>query len=172
MTTKTWMFLWSLLICIISSCGYNFVGMGSALPTDIKELDIPLFANKTSHTGIENTITNALIREFNRSKRLRVVHAELADAVILGVVKAISASPLTYSETKVVIENRLTLYMDVTMKRNDNGKILWRDPNISHYQDYSVVSDITQSERNKEEAIVKVVEILSQKIHNRIFENF
>lgn len=161
-----------LMIILIPACGYNFVGLGSALPSDIKTLEIPLFVNKTSHAGIENTFTNSLIREFNRRKRLRVVQKKDADAVILGIVKRMKESPLSYSQTNVVIENRLILYLDVTMKRKDNEKILWRDPNLSGYEDYTVAPDITISEKNKEEAIFKLAEILSGRIHIRIFESF
>lgn len=169
---RTWISLSSLVIVLITSCGYNFAGMGSGLPKDIKKIEIPLFVNKTSYARIENTFTNALIREFNQRKRLKVVQEKDADAVVSGVIKALRDFPLSYSSTRTVIENRVTLILDVTVKRKDNEEILWRDPNLSDYQDYSVVSNITVSEQNKELAILKIAEILSQKIHNRIFESF
>ncbi len=169
---RVWRPLFYLVIMLIPSCGYNFAGMGSGLPEDIKKLEIPLFRNKTSHAGIENAFTNSLIREFNQSKRLRVVQKKDADAVIFGVVKVLKDSPLSYSPTKTVIENRLTLYLDVTLKRSASKEIIWRDSNLSGSEDYTVASDITTSERNKDEAILKIAKILSERIHNRIFESF
>ncbi|MEM2983359.1 MAG: LptE family protein, partial [Candidatus Bathyarchaeia archaeon] len=150
---------------IFQACGYSFVGMGSGLPPDIKKVAIPIFTNQTAETRIENIMTDLLIREFNRSKRLQVVTEKDADAIILGTVKAITISPISYSPARVVVENRITLYIDVVMKRRGEEEILWKDPNLSGYYDYQVVSDIPVSERNKEEAILKAAEVLSQRIH-------
>jgi hypothetical protein len=165
-------FITIVFILFIQSCGYNFVGMGSALPPDIKKVAIPIFLNQTAETKIENIMTELLIREFNRSRRLQVVLEKDADAIIFGTVKAITISPISYSPARIVIENRLTLYLDVVMKRKGSEEILWRDSNLSGYYDYPVVSDLTISEKNKEEAILKAAEVLSQRIHNRIFESF
>jgi hypothetical protein len=169
---RAWMSLTSVVILLTTSCGYNFVGMGSGLPKDIQKIEIPLFVNKTSHARMENTFTNSLIREFNQRKQLNVVQDKDADAVILGIIKAMRDFPLSYSGARTVIENRLTLILDVTLQRKDNDEILWRDPNLSHYQVYSVSTNITVSEQNKELAILRIAEVLSQRIHNRIFESF
>jgi hypothetical protein len=59
----------------LSSCGYRFVGSGS-FPAGIKSVSIPILENRTSETGMENIITNDLIYEVTRDKKVALTHRQ------------------------------------------------------------------------------------------------
>jgi len=46
-------------LCLVplAGCGYSLAGRGSALPTHIKTIGIPLFSNATSVFDVEQTLT-------------------------------------------------------------------------------------------------------------------
>ena len=63
-------FIWPVIIISLffSACGYRFAGSGN-LPEGIQTIAIDIFKNRTTETGLENTITNDLIYEFTRKGR-------------------------------------------------------------------------------------------------------
>lgn len=61
--------------------GYSF---RSAYDASIQTVAVPVFSNRTMHTGIETDITDAVIKELQRETPWRVVQAETADAVLRG----------------------------------------------------------------------------------------
>ena len=77
--------LWSLF----SACGYRFAGSAS-LPSGIKTISVKMFENRSAETGVENVITNDLIYEFTRHEQVVLVGADMADAILAGVVKSMS----------------------------------------------------------------------------------
>ena len=53
-------------------CGYGFRGTVSYLPQEIKTVAIPFLKNRTGEPNLDVLLTQALIREFNRSKLLKL----------------------------------------------------------------------------------------------------
>lgn len=90
----------SLLIVIaflISSCAfYSF--SGSTLPSHLKSVDLPLFANATLQPGVAEDITQELNREILSSNLLRIVSDD-GDATISGTVMSYSNDPHTFGAT-------------------------------------------------------------------------
>ena len=108
-------------------CGYTFVEKGGALPPDIKVVNISLFENKTREPGIENIFTNSLINEFIAKKRVSVTSSQKADATIKGVIKSFKLASISYQRDDIVQEYRATIALAVTLTRNSNGEIIWKD---------------------------------------------
>jgi hypothetical protein len=158
---------------IISGCaGYGFRGSVNNLPPDIKTVSIPVFLNESIEPGVEVIFANALIYEFNRSQALRVVSESEAQAQIIGKIRSIAIDPVIYANLSQALERRVTIFLEVTCQRSDNEKILWQNQGLSRYEVYRVTTDPNQTQRNKEEAIKKLAQDLSERIHNSILENF
>jgi len=162
--------LWVLFF--ISGCGYGFRGTVNNLPPDIQGVYIPPFINETIEPGIEIVFANALIYEFNRSRVLQVVSESTAQAQIIGKIKSAAIDPVIYANQTQALQRKVTVTLEISCRRSDNKKILWQNQGLSRYEIYNVTSDVNQTERNKQDAIKKIAQDLSERIHNGILENF
>ena len=161
------------VLWIISGCGgYGFRGTVNNLPSDIKAVSIPVFLNESIEPGVEVIFANALIYEFNRSQVLQVVSESEAQAQINGKIRSIAIDPVIYANLTQALERKVTISLEVTCRRSDNQKVLWQNQGLSRYEVYRVTTDPNQTQRNKEEAIKKIAQDLSERIHNSILENF
>ena len=161
------------VLWIISGCGgYGFRGTVNNLPSDVKAVAIPVFLNESIEPGVEVIFANALIYEFNRSQVLQVVSESEAQAQIDGKIRSIAIDPVIYANLTQAVERKVTISLEVTCRRSDNQKVLWQNKGLSRYEVYRVTTDPNQTQRNKEEAIKKIAQDLSERIHNSILENF
>jgi outer membrane lipopolysaccharide assembly protein LptE/RlpB len=161
-----------LLLFFISGCGYGLRGTVNNLPRDIQSVSIPVFVNESIEPGVEVVFANALIYEFNRSHTLQVVSEAQAQANIKGKIKSIAIDPVIYANLTQALERKVTVTLEIICLRSDNQKILWQNQSLSRYEVYQVTTDPNQTQRNKDEAIKKIAQDLSEKIHNSILENF
>jgi Lipopolysaccharide-assembly len=152
--------------------GYGFRGMVNNLPPDIKAVSIPAFVNESIEPGMEVIFANALIYEFSRSHILQVVSDSQAQAQIIGKIKSIAVDLSVYANVAQALTRRVTVTLEVTCRRVDNQKILWQNQSLARYEDFQASSDPLLTQLNKEEAIKKIAQDLSEKIHNSILENF
>ena len=153
-------------------CGYGFRGTVNNLPPDIQGLYIPVFTNATTEPGVEVVFANALIYEFTRSRILQIVPESRAQAYLTGKIKTIAVDPVIYASQTQALERRVTVNLEVSCRRSDNQKILWQDQNLSRYEVFQITNDPLQTDRNKQAAIAKLAQDLSERIHNGILENF
>jgi outer membrane lipopolysaccharide assembly protein LptE/RlpB len=161
-----------LTLFIVSGCGYGFRGTVNNLPPDIKSIAIPVFINESIEPGVEVVFANSLIYEFSRSHVLQVVSESQAQAQINGKIKAIAIDPVIYANLTQALERKVTVILEITCRRSDDQKILWQNQGLSRYENFRVSTDQNQTQRNKEEAIKKIAQDLSERIHNSILENF
>jgi outer membrane lipopolysaccharide assembly protein LptE/RlpB len=157
---------------LVAGCGYGFRGSVNNLPQDIKAIHIPAFVNETNEAGAEIVFANALIYEFNRSRVLQVVSTQEAQAVIAGKIRSIAVEAVSYASQTQAVDRKVTVVLEVSCRRLDNQKVLWQNMTLSRYQNYTVTPDPNTTDRNKEEAIRKIAQDLSERIHNGILENF
>ena len=161
-----------LALLVFSGCGYGFRGTVNNLPPDIKAISIPVFVNESIEPGVEVIFANALIYEFGRSQTLQVVSESEAQAQINGKIRSIAVDPVVYATLTQALERRVTIILEITCRRSDNQKILWQNQSLSRYEIFQVTTDPIQTQRNKDEAIKKIAQDLSERIHNAILENF
>ncbi len=155
-----------------TGCGYRFGGEGFGPSPEIRSVVIPTFINETYEAGIETIVTNALLRELIKDRRLKVVGEDEADAIMEGKVISFSISSVAYDPTGVVSQYRARVALDVLLKRNRTGEILWSERGITESNVYRVSSDVLLTEAEKERAIEKIAGELARRIRRRLFEGF
>ena len=69
-----------------AACAYRFGYGDRSLPGGHQKVAIPVFENQTSLVGAETYFTNAIIREFVRSKVAEVTSKDQSQAVIEGII--------------------------------------------------------------------------------------
>ena len=156
----------------IAGCGYHFEGMGLMAPEGVSTIAITVLENRTSESGIETVFTSDLVYEFTRSKTLRVVARDVADATLGGRITSLREDTISHTSRYESDERRVIIRLDLALKRAD-GTIIWSDRALSDKEAFKVnPSDRIETERNKREAIETMSERVAEKIHNRILQGF
>ena len=165
-------FLFSIIFFLLvgTGCGYRFGGEGFSPSPEIRSIAIPTFINETYEAGIETIVTNALLGELIKDGRVKVVGEDEADAIMEGTVKSFDTSSVAYDPSGLVLDYRTRVALDVILKRNKNGEVLWSKRGISESDVYRVSSDVLLTESEKKGAIQKIAGELARRIRRRLFE--
>ena len=157
----------------LAGCGYHFKGTGLKAPEGVRTIAITMLENRTSESGIETFFTSDLAYEFTRSKMLRVVGKDTADAVLSGTVASLTVDTISHTASYYSDERRVTITLDLALKRAD-GKVIWSDSALSDKEAFKVVDPLDKlgTEKNRKVAIEAISERLAEKIHNRILSDF
>src|SRR5437762_9236052 len=107
----------NLILCVLcvlcggsAGCGYSLAGRGSFLPSYIKSIGVPTFANRTPVFNVETTLTEKVRREFTgRGKYSVVPEATGVDATLLGEVSSISIAPASFASTQLASRYVITM---------------------------------------------------------------
>ena len=151
-------------------CGYRFAGEGIGPSPEIRSIAIPTFTNGTYEAGIETTVTNAILRELIKDRRVKVVGVDEADATMEGTVTSFSTSSVAYDPTGLVLEYRTWVSLDVIVKRKKTGEVLWSKRGLTESEVYRVSSEVLFTEVEKDRAIQEIAEELARRIRRGLFE--
>ncbi len=156
----------------LAGCGYHFKGMGLKAPEGVSTIAIAVLKNRTSESGIETVFTNDLSYEFTRSKVLRVVEKDTADAVLSGTIVSLKEETISRTASYESAERRVTITLDLALEQAD-GKVIWSDRAVSDKEAFKVdPSNKLATQKNKRVALEAISERLAEKIHNRILQDF
>ena len=165
-------YIWPVIIILLffSACGYRFAGSGN-LPGGIQTIAIEIFKNRTTETGLENTITNDLIYEFTRKGRKVQKNSKMADAILTGVIESERITTISRQAQQSALARRVEIIVSLKLTGSD-GEIKWSASGVSAFEDYDVAADKQANEISKQRAIETLSKRLAEKIHNRLTDNF
>jgi hypothetical protein len=102
--------------------GYSFE---STFPSDVQSVSVDVFDNYSTTPGVETTLTEAIVKEIQRSTRMRVVGEAQADSTLRGVITSVSLRRLSLEPTSgMVQELSVTITVDFDWKDVRSGKAL------------------------------------------------
>ncbi len=165
------LFLALILTCSLG-CGYHFLGKGKGTLGGIKTIAIPYFINKTYEPGIDRIFTDALVNEFVESREFVLTTEDRADVVMRGMVKSFEGKTISHNQKDRALEYRVAVTLEFSAEERTTGKVIWRDRNITHNEEYRVNTDIAVTEFNKDEAIKRLAAELAERIHDNLLEGF
>jgi hypothetical protein len=116
--------LLSALIPALTGCtGYR---LGSALPPDVKTVNVPTFVNNTDEPLLETATTKATLRELQTDGSLRVRGPAEADTVLEVTLVEFKLEPLRYErdQLKKTREYRARVTADIVFRRARKDEIL------------------------------------------------
>ena len=165
-----------LLLVTMTGCGYTLVGQGN-LPEHIKMIAIPVFENTTLEEGIEQEITSAVVQEFVRGGKVKLVSEDKADAVLTGKITAYKTEGVQYQnvdDKTEVTTYKLTVTVVVELKDLVNDTVLWKNDGLSEDEDYEGGPLIGASEEkdNESNALSTISKDLAGKIRTLSTEGF
>lgn len=142
------------------------------LPEGVQTIAIPMFVNRTAETGLEATITNAVITELNRRRNGAVVDPEVSEAVLRGTIESLKRSTLSRKVAHSSSEQLVTVTISLVLTASD-GRVLWRGDHLTAEQAYTLVGDDRQgTDYNLDEAIATLAQRLAENVVGRLTDDF
>ena len=161
-------FLAILLLFALAGCGYHAVGSQPQLTEATPSIAIPLFANRSTEIGAESILANALLQAFSQTKAVRVTtRPQDAEMVLEGKVSYLENSSVAYNDIQRSSVRRVTIKVDLNLKRRDSGKILWKDTMVIQ-DDYVVDPNYQIGETLKDQGIRRAAASLAQKVLDKV----
>ena len=164
-----------MILCtvLVGGCGYRFAGQGG-FPKGVEHIFIEVFENRTSKTGIERIVTNQLVFEFTRQRQKSLAgSASDADAILKGVIKTVRTQTIARVGTELASQREVVMIVDLVLVQQAGGQVLWAAKGISERQAYDVAeqNQIT-TDQNETQAINRLSERMSERIFNRLTNDF
>ena len=121
----------------VAGCESPYTPAPQILPTYIKTIYIRPFVNNTNQYGLEEKLTLAVVDEFIRDGRLKIVNSEAeADGVVVGEISKYILQPLTYDANMVTEQYKLWVLLNVHFVDRVKNVTMWTEPNMEGIQVY------------------------------------
>ena len=162
----------SIVLLLVSACGYHFTGEGAGPRPGIHKVSIPVFANNTSEPDLGSIFAGALRSEFLQKGDIQVVPQDQSDVVFRGRIRNIYTSEVAHKAFEETILSRLYVTLEIRCEDTRTGEILWQDPQFTYYQVYIQDPDPMVSYDNRRRAEEFLAKEMSSRIHDRFLSNF
>lgn len=167
------------LICLTSfslsiGCGYQMMRSFPSWPENVRNVYVKTIQNQTKEPGLEAIITDALIREFWRWDKVKVVNRPEAEAVLFGKIINYTANrPLSFDQDRNIREYELSIRVNIQLKELSTGKIFWqkKDEIIeASYQYFK--NDLAETKAEEKRAQIKAAQNLAKRLLDKNFTGF
>jgi hypothetical protein len=139
----------------------------------VNHIFIEVLENRTSKSGVERIVTNQLIFEFSRQRERSLVSSLAeADAILRGSIKFIRTQTISRIGTELANEREVVMTVDLKLIKKDGGAVLWAANGISDREAFDVNSSKIETDRNEDLAIGRLSERMSERIFNRLTDDF
>ncbi len=180
------------MIFVLTSCAYHLGDRGRALPGGYDQLAIPVFSNRSDEVSIETYFTNALRREFERSRVAKLMSKDDSPLTLEGEIRRVdvlpsvqiiqgnSTSPDFPVDTVLNTENRITLTVNLRLRRKSDQRIIWEQA-FSRERVYSAPrvtlpfinsADPLYNQSSRLQTISRLADEMMEEAHDSLTENF
>jgi hypothetical protein len=189
---------WILALGLVPlACGYHLAGTQVVLPGDIRSISVGEFDNQSRQEGLEKTLAFAFERELYERGTLPLrENPNEGDGIITGTIREFRIRPVSFDSDDQALQYEAALTLDVTLRRRDDGEVLWKGSRLHAYEEYSVsrdavvpsssqfqqgtldfsnlaeLSDIQLAETEERLAIERMVRAIVRDVHDRILDDF
>lgn len=135
---------------LLAGCGYSLRGN---LPSHIRTVAIPVFANRTQEPAAESVLTRAVVDAFVTSGRLQVVRTEEADSILEGEIVGYQLTSLSFDPRANVREYRLTVTLNLQFRDAKKNVLLWRQEGVQEKADFRVQGQVSATISSEDTAL-------------------
>jgi Lipopolysaccharide-assembly len=157
-----------------ASCGYRVVGRSGNLPKTWHTIAVPIFANHTLHYRLEQTFTQAMVRELESRTSYRIVpDPAQADAVLLGDLTSIEAVPVLFDATTGRATTMLvTVQAKVRLEDRGTKKVIYRNDHLVFRDEYELSTNPNSFFEEENPALGRMAHDFASRVVSDILENF
>jgi len=158
---------------LLCGCGYHTAGRANLLPSDLRSIAVPAFANQTQTYKIEQTLTSAVVQEFATRTKYRITtDLGSSDAVLRGTVLSTYTTPLTYdSRTGRAASVLVIVGMKVSLT-DKQGRVLYENPSYTFREQYQVSQELSSFFEEDSPAFQRLSHEFARTLVSNILEAF
>ncbi|RNC70102.1 MAG: molecular chaperone [Desulfuromonadales bacterium] len=140
---------------LISGCGYHALGtVRGGTDAGGGTIEVSIFANRSYRPNIEALLTDTIVDELVSRQGKRVVESG-GELHLSGAVLSYGTTAVSYTAADAVKEYRATITAEMTLRRNDTGRVVWKGT-LAATQDYPANDDLVL-QQNSEDAAIRVI---------------
>ncbi len=156
-------------------CGYRPLDGRSTFGPDVRTIEIDAFENQSREPGLEQQLADAMVEEFARRAWLDpVVQGQISspDLIMFGRLISADVRSHSYSAGGLALEQRIEVTFDVSVRRREPDKVVYRHPGFRVTEVYLSSADSQVSASNKEQALRRVASSIAERVHDELFQKF
>jgi hypothetical protein len=142
---------------LAAGCIYSFTG--ASVPSHLKTIAIPLVDDQSGFgaPGLREQFTTELTNQFINDNSLEVTERTTADAILEGIITAVTDAPAVVQQGEQVSKRRVTVsakfaFQDMKLRRKTWEKA------FSNWGDYDSGGGLSQQQTGIQEAVKKIAE--------------
>jgi outer membrane lipopolysaccharide assembly protein LptE/RlpB len=152
-----------------AGCPYGF---STALPSHIKSIAVPVFANRTLEFNLEQEVTTKVVERFVQNNRLRVVPEKEADATLVGEILEYNKSVTGFNREEEAQEYLITIVASLMLKDRVRNKELWRADRMTGSATYYIEATAGQEVQTETQGREAAVEEIARQALARTVEGW
>jgi outer membrane lipopolysaccharide assembly protein LptE/RlpB len=161
-----------LIVLFLTGCGYHLAGETQHLPGGLSVLQIVMFNNQTMEPYLENIVTTQVTRRLMLLPEIRLVeNPQEADGVVSGKILSYHVEASAYDAENLMTQYRATMKLEVELRRNADGRILWRGI-LTRFQSFSADPDLKRQDDLERMAQDLLSIRLAEDLSSRLTETF
>jgi len=164
----------ALLAASLSGCGYALVGTGRGiLPEGAKTVWVEPFVNDTPRVGLEQRLTDAVLRELAGRARLEPVgERSSADLEISGRILSYQVNPVRFDDQGRALEYEISVLTRLKLTERKTEKALFENPSFLFRQPYPVAASSASYVDVENAAIEAMARPFARSLVTTILEGF
>ena len=166
--------LGALLALALEGCGYALVGTGRGiLPEGTNSVFVESFVNDTPRVGLEQRLTDAVLRELAGRARLSPVSDRTAaDVEISGRILSYQVNPVRFDDQGRALEYEIAVVARVRLTDRKTEKALFENPSFLFRQPYPVAATSASYVDIENAAIEAMARPFARSLVSTILEGF
>ena len=158
----------------LSGCGYALVGTGRGiLPEGASTVYVETFTNETPKVGLEQRLTDAILRELAGRAGLEPVGGrDGADVEISGKILSYTVNPVRFDDQGRALEYEIAVFARVKLTDRKTEKALFENPSFLFRQPYPVAASSASYVDVENAAIEAMARPFARSLVTTILEGF
>lgn len=133
----------------------------SSVPSHIKTIAIPVFANKSLQAAVEDELTQKVIDRFQTNNQLRLAEPGEANAELDGTITAYTNRVYRFNNQEKADEYIVTITLDAAVLDRVKNRELWSQEGIHASATYLISGAQARTEADaRKEAVAQLADIL------------
>ncbi len=159
---------------LATACGYHVAGRADRLPSSLRTIAVPAFANLTTRHRLAESLPAAITQEFLSRTRYRIVaDPGQADAVLNGVVVSYNSYPTVFDPaTGRATGVAVSVTLQITLTERATGRVLFSRPHFEARERYEISVDQRSYLDESDAALERLSRQVARTIVSAVLENF
>lgn len=153
-----------LVLFLMAGC----YGESITLPNYISTVYIPMFRSYVAQENLDADVSQAIIEEFLRDGRLRIIENEArADSVLRGTITGYQLIPISWDANQRIVQYHLKILCSITFRDQISGRDIIAEKVVDGETTFSVIASPPETESD---AIQRAADELARDVFFLVME--